>query len=477
MSTTVPPPASRVRPPGPPRPPAGGSGDGDGGGGRPGAGRSRPVVIALLAVVVLIVAYLVLSSSSAQTYHLLFTDAGQLVKGNQVQVGGVPVGSITSITLNDQNLADITISVNAPIAPLHEGTQAQIRAPSLSGVANRYIALTPGPNNAPTIPDGATLPTTATHGITDLDQIFNTLDPATRKALQNVIQGSAVQYSGVSAEIQKSIPYFSPALSAADHLLSELDLDQAAFTNFIVATSSTVSAIAARAPQLSSLVQNADTTFGAIGAQNAALTAGLRQLPATLAQGNKTLADLNPTLDALTALVDVSKPNTTQLATFLRALTPLLQEAKGPVTNLSLAISRPGPNNDLTDATLSLPALERALSTGAPDSIKALQAALPVTTFIRPYTPDLVGTLRSFGQSAAYYDADGSYARASINFADFTLGANNTLTPVNPMAGLANLQTGQTKRCPGAAAAAPADGSAPFTDGGKLDCNPSEVPR
>ena len=62
-------------------------------------------------------------------------------------------------------------------------------------------------------------------------------------------------------------------------------------------------------------------------------------------------------------------------------------------------------------------------------------------------------------------------------FANFTAAGNNTLTPTNPTTGLANLQTGQTKRCPGAAAPAPADGSAPFTDGGKLDCSPSEVPK
>ncbi len=93
MSTTAAAPASRVRPAGPPRPPGRRLRCGDGGGGRRARRpRPRPVVIALLAVVVLIVAYLVLSSSSAQTYHLLFTDAGQLVKGNQVQVGGVPVG-------------------------------------------------------------------------------------------------------------------------------------------------------------------------------------------------------------------------------------------------------------------------------------------------------------------------------------------------------------------------------------------------
>ncbi len=68
--------------------------------------------------------------------------------------------------------------------------------PSLSSVANRYIALTPGPNNNPTYPAGATLPASATGEVTDLDQLFNTLNPKTRKGLQDFIQGSAEQYVG-----------------------------------------------------------------------------------------------------------------------------------------------------------------------------------------------------------------------------------------------------------------------------------------
>jgi len=477
MSTVAPPPVSSPSPPEPPRR----GGDGGGGGGGRGGGGASPVVrglaVGALVLVLAIVGYLVFHRGTTYTYHLLFTDAGQLVKGDQVQVGGVPTGSITSITLTTNNLAEVTITVSSPIAPLHQGTTAQIRSPSLSGEANRFVSLSPGPNNAPTLPNGATLGTSSTTGIVDLDAVFDTLDPRTRRALQQVIQGSATQYDGVARENNEALQYFAPALSSADHLLAQLDSDQALFTNFIVATAKTVTAIAARAPQLSSLVQNAGTAFAAIGSQSQALTAGLRQLPGTLQAGNKTFADLTPTLAALTQLVNVSKPDTKTLAPFLRALTPLLNESVGPVTNLALATSRPGPNNDLTDVALDLPALQQVLSHAVPDSIAASQASLPVVSFFRPYAPDFVGALRGAGQSAGYYDASGHYARTSVVYANFGESGTNTLTPVNPIEGLAGLQTGQTRRCPGAAAQAPADGSAPYTEGGTLACNPSEVPQ
>ncbi len=169
---------------------------------------------------------LVLGGSGSATYQLIFPEAGQLVRGDQVQVGGVPVGSIKDITLLHNYNVRITINVESSLAPLHEGTTAEIRVPSLSSVANRYIALSPGPNNRPALPSGSTLPITATHGVVDLDQLFGIFNAKTRKGLQQLIQGSAEQYSGVAPQLQKDARYFPPALAALDHVLAEFGGDQ-----------------------------------------------------------------------------------------------------------------------------------------------------------------------------------------------------------------------------------------------------------
>ena len=79
-----------------------------------------------------------------------------------MQVGGVPVGSVTNIELTKDFKAQITIHVDSSLTPLHEGTIAQVRVPSLSSVANRYIALTPGPNNKPRCPTARRCPASAT---------------------------------------------------------------------------------------------------------------------------------------------------------------------------------------------------------------------------------------------------------------------------------------------------------------------------
>ncbi len=444
---------------------------------RAGSSRARIFAGGALAIVVLLIAYVLFGGSGSGSYRLLFSDAGQLVRGDQVQVGGVPVGSVKDIELTSDYKARVTITVNSSLVPLHEGTTAEIRAPSLSGVANRYVALTPGPNNRPALSGGAQLQGGAVHGIVDLDQLFGIFDKKTRSGLKNVIRGFSEQYVGATHQVNVGAEYFGPSLAAADHIFAELGRDQQTLTDFLVNSSKAVTTIAAHKDQLASLVGNADVAFGAIGSEQSSLAEGLQQLPATLNEGNHTFAELPATLAALRELVDVSKPNTKTLAPFFARLRPLLTTATPVLHNLSLAIARPGANNDITDATLALPGLAQALASGSPHDITALQESVPITAFFGPYSPDLQGFVRDFGQGGSYYDANGHYARLSPVFAGFTAGENNTITPAaSPQQGLQGLITGQLRRCPGAGATPPADGSAPFTDNGLLSCDPSEVP-
>src|SRR5262245_52677184 len=150
---------------------------------------ARGLGLGALVVVAAVVGYLLLRGGDVTHYKLRFENAGQLVKGDDVQIGGRRVGSVRAIRLTDDNEAEIDVDVDNAYR-LHEGTTAVIRATSLSGIANRYIALSPGANSNPELPAGTTLRTDSTTSIVDLDQLFNTLDPATRASLQQVIQGN-----------------------------------------------------------------------------------------------------------------------------------------------------------------------------------------------------------------------------------------------------------------------------------------------
>src|SRR5947208_3655618 len=182
------------------------------------------------------------------TVSATFENAGQLVQGNYVEVAGRPIGKIESIGLDDNGQAKIKMSVGSGFNPLHEGTTAVIRASSLSGIANRYVEIHPGPNSSPKIQNGGQITADKTLAPVDLDQLFNTLDPKTRKGLQDIIQGGATQYLGKTAQAARALQYFSPALSTTSHVARELILDRQSFQRFVSNTASVVSALDERRP-------------------------------------------------------------------------------------------------------------------------------------------------------------------------------------------------------------------------------------
>jgi phospholipid/cholesterol/gamma-HCH transport system substrate-binding protein len=432
------------------------------------------VLGALLAVVAVLVIILLGNGGGAQ-YKLIFQNAGQLVKGDDVQIGGRRIGGVDDILLTDDNHAEVVVQVEEPYAPLHEGTTATIRLTSLSGVANRYIALAPGPNNAPEIPEGGRLGVEHTTSVVDLDQLFNALDPRTRRGLQGWFHGSAVQYEGQGENVNLAARYFNPFLSTTDQLVKEIARDQATLEQAIVAGASVTGAVAQRAPQLTSLITNLNGMMGAIAAENDSLSQALAVLPDTLRQGNSTFVDLRATLDDLDPLLEASRPAAAVLPRFFRQFTPLLNESVPTFQNLSAIVHQPGPFNDATDAVQHLPQLQRIGSPAFRSSITAMRRGQPVIDFLRPYSPDLVGWFRDFGQSAANYDANGHYARVMPIFGAFRYQASdNTLQPVPPSQRLAGLSSGFTRRCPGAASQPRPDGSNPFAPSG-FDCDPTDV--
>jgi phospholipid/cholesterol/gamma-HCH transport system substrate-binding protein len=438
---------------------------------------ARGAAAGALAIALVVVAVMLLGSGGQHTYRLYFQNAGQLVKDDDVQIGGRRVGSIKSIDLTQNNEAKITIGVDNAFAPLHQGTTAIIRATSLSGIANRYIALTPGPDSNPKIPDNGELLADKTTSPVDLDQVFDTLDPPTRKALQQFIQGSATWYDGVGRQANQGAKYFNPALSTTQRLVDEVIRDQQTFNDFLVHSSRTVTALASRRADITDLVTNANTTAAAIGSENVALAQALGLLPGTLRKANTTFVNLRATLGDLDSLVNASKPVAPKLAPFFAQLRPLVSDAKPTIHDLALLLHRAGPGNDLVDLLRKTPSLERLAKPTFADSITALQKSTPVLQFIRPYTPDFVGWLRDFGQGASNYDANGHFARIQpiVNAFSFTDNpAGGTLSPLTPAQRQQALQTGIVKRCPGMASQPPTDKSAPYRDSsGQLDCDPT----
>lgn len=439
-----------------------------------GSAIARFLALAGLVAAVVLVALALLVGNGDYRVTAVFENAGQLVEGNQVRVGGRPIGSIEEIGLDDRAQAVIEMEIDGELAPLHRGTTATIRATSLSGIANRYVSLHPGPNDAPEIPDGGEIGVDETSAPVDLDQLFNTLDPRTRRGLRQLIRGQATYYGGREREASQALRYLSPALASTSRLTRELVFDEALFERFLIDTSQVMETIAQRRDRLSSLVANANATTAAIGDENVALARTLDLLPGTVRKANTTFVNLRSTLDDLDPLVAASKPATRELAPFLRRLRPLVTDARPTIDDLRALISRPGSANDLIELTGRLPRLARLTGRTFPRAIRAMNRSDPVIDTARVYTPDLAAWFTKFGQGAAAYDANGHYARIQPMFSPFSYDDDTgLLTPVLPENRIDDFETRQFRRCPGGAVQPPPDGSAPIP---VPDCDPETTP-
>jgi phospholipid/cholesterol/gamma-HCH transport system substrate-binding protein len=435
---------------------------------------ARILATAALIAAVALVALALFGGGDSYQVKVVFQNAGQLVKGNEVRVGGQPVGSISAIELDDQANAVVTMSVSDSVAPLHQGTTATIRATSLSGITSRYISLKPGPNNANQIDDGGRIGADSTTSPVDIDVLFNTLDKKTRGGLRDFIRGTGQQYDTKGTEAAQSIKYFAPFLDSTSRLTQELALDQQVFARFLKDGADTVSAIAERRGDLTDLVSNTNSAMRAIGDESTSLQRALEILPDTLRKANTTFVNLRNTLDDLDKLVNVSKPNTKELAPFFRELRPVVQDARPTIADLNELIRAPGPNNDLIELTSKQPRLAQLTASIFPRAIRALNASDPVIEYARGYTPDLVSWITKFGESAAYYDANGHYARVMPVLSPTTLDrTNNQLVGVAPSDHLNGFQSGSRPTCPGGATQPAPDGSSPWPFRG---CDPTSGP-
>lgn len=443
-----------------------------------GVAPARIAVIVALAAAVVVLAIVFLSSGGGHKYTLVFQNAGQLVPDNQVLIGGSPVGSVESIELTDNNLAAVHVEVEQE---LHEGTTAVIRATSLSGVANHYVSISPGPNSNAALAEGAELGLASTTTPVDIDQFFNTFPPAVREGLSNFIKGNASIYTGQGETGNRAYKYFGPALNRTDAFVKELNADQRLFERFVVSSSKLSTTVAQRGGELSSAIGNANTAFSAIATQNVALDQSLRRLPPVMRQANTTFVNLRAALDDLDPLVETAKPATKNLAPFLAELRPVISKFVPFIRNLRLTVARPGKANDAAELLAVLPTVQQRAAKAFPHSEAAIAAFQPNLNFIRAYTPDLFNGIGKIGAAAGFYDGNGHYLRAATTMQNLFKYNAGALEPIakgrqfEAFGGSASVH----RRCPGGATQSAADGSNPFVGGGSVspsECNPADAP-
>jgi phospholipid/cholesterol/gamma-HCH transport system substrate-binding protein len=443
-----------------------------------------PRISALIALGIAVAAVIVViaGGSSAYTIHAEFSDAGQLVPGDLVTVGGHQVGSVGPIRLSGNGLADVELDLSSPtVTPLRQGTIATIGQLSLTGVANRFVSLSAGMGAE--IPSGGTLPVTQTRGIVDLDTLLDALTPRVRTSLQQVLKAGAYFVAQPTAsQLNGANAYLNPAFSQSAQLGNEVVAEDAALRRLVSGSAQVADALAAQSTNLGGAVSSTAAMLRQLASQRSAIADTLVRAPSVLTHGTRVLRHVDTTLSSLDPALTSLQPVAGRLARLLRALLPATSNAIPTVAAVQALVPS-------AEAALEeLPAVEHKATPAVNSLTRSLTRLSPILSGLRPYTPDVVAGFFNGvgGASGGSYDANGHYLHGEIT----VQGGGSTLT------GLLNLlgrqlggvgpwggeRTGLLAPCPGGGNPPAADRSNPWTMPDTLSsvggiCNPGDDQR
>ncbi len=181
--------------------------------------RRQRIAAALAAAAAVVLALFVLLPRHS-TNHLTayFQQTVGLYPGDRVQVLGVPVGRIDSITQRPGQV-QVQLSYDSGVK-IPAGADAAIVAPTL--VTSRSVQLAPAYNGGPVLTDGAVIPESRTAVPVEWDQIEQELDslakslgpePGSPGALNRLLNTSAANLGGQGQNLHNTLTELSQAIS------------------------------------------------------------------------------------------------------------------------------------------------------------------------------------------------------------------------------------------------------------------------
>lgn len=236
------------------------------------------IVVTTLATGVLAVTIGNISFGGRTEYRAEFVDATGVVKGDDIRIAGVKVGSVTDVSIENRDRALVTFAVENGTA-LTKATQASIRYRNLVG--QRFISLTQGIGDATPLEEGGTIPVERTSPALDLTVLFNGFKPLFQALSPqdiNQLSYEIVQvFQGEGGTLESLLGHTASVtntLAARDRVIGQLldNLDYA------------LDHIADRDRQLTSLIKNFRTFVAGLKSDRQAILSSLDQISALSVQ-------------------------------------------------------------------------------------------------------------------------------------------------------------------------------------------------
>jgi phospholipid/cholesterol/gamma-HCH transport system substrate-binding protein len=298
-----------------------------------------------------------------------FPEAVLLAKEADVRLAGVNIGKVKATELGPGGeTTRAEMEIDSRFAPIKVDTRAILRQKSLLG--ETFVELAPGQPDAKALPDGGTLARTNVDDTVQLDELFRTFDPQTRRYFQEWLHDSGIASTGrFASDLNDSLGNAAPFFERGSDLLRPLADQEVALRRVVRDTGRTFDAISRENGQLRGLVTNGEATFSALASRDDALAETFQILPTFLRE---------------------TRATATRLQRFAENTDPLVRNLLQPATDLGPTIRDLGDlSPDLEHLFHSIHPLVDASVTGVPAAQRFLEGAEPVLASTHNFLSEL----------------------------------------------------------------------------------------
>jgi phospholipid/cholesterol/gamma-HCH transport system substrate-binding protein len=338
-------------------------------------------------------------------FHIRFGEATQLAEQADVRISGVPVGKVVKLALGPGETTDATVQLDERYAPIPQDARAILRAKTLLG--ETYVELTPGNKSGGLLREGGVLPDSRVSKTVELDEIFRSLDPLTRRSFQVWMQAVAGGLKGHGQDLNDAFGTLEPFAEDTNTLVKLLNEQEPALHQLVRDTGTVFDAFSNRTGQLTGLIRNSNTVFGTIAGRNRELAETFRAFPTFERESQLALERLN-------RFARTANPVITELRPVARELSPTLRSLGRFAPPFRRFFIDLGPL--ITASKTGLPAFQRFLRDLRPalGQLDPFTRTLnPFLSFIAQYTRELdgfVGNIIGATQASTPIDATGRFA-------------------------------------------------------------------
>jgi phospholipid/cholesterol/gamma-HCH transport system substrate-binding protein len=316
-------------------------------GGRGGIAGNPVLIGAATVLVVLVAVFLAYNANQGLPFVPTYTlkaempSAANLVRGNDVRIGGVRVGTVDKIDVQRQedgtSIAVLGLKLERSVSPLPKDSTVIVRPRSALGL--KYVELTRGSSDEG-FQDGDTIPLAqATPAPVEFDEFLNMFDEPTRDAAATNLEGFGDAFAGRGPSINQAIGALRPLLRDIIPVARNLSSRETNLPRFIRALADTARIVAPAAESQAELFVNLDITFAALREVAPFIQESISEGPATLETGIADFPVQRPFLANTEGLFRELQPGARALRTAAPDLADAL-ELGTPVLKRSPAFNR-----------------------------------------------------------------------------------------------------------------------------------------